>query len=129
MTDDFDESSFSKNVNMRQLALMANRLVRIMDDTWSTYVSLFDLMDMDDVANNERATEAILELEAELSSILDAVRSQLKMLKMVSEPLPKDKVDDFEQAVLTTLANLDNVDLEQFRIVRNEEDALGDDDE
>ena len=101
---------------------MAVRLTKIMDDTWSTYESLFNLMSTEDVAKNNQAIEAISELELELESILSTIKLHLKMLKSVKEPLPTDVVDDFEKSVLSTLANLDQVDLDNYRVYDSDED-------
>lgn len=115
MMDETEDPDFSKSIKLRQLAVMANRLTRIMDDTWNTYTGLFDLLDTKDIATNERATDAILEFEYELIDMLAAIRVHLGLLRLVNEPLPTIEVEDFESAVLRDIAKIDDVDLEKFR--------------
>ena len=115
MNEDEGGLDIPKEMKIRQLALMATRLIRVFEDTWNTYLDLFELMDLEDAKTNTRALEAICELEEELSQVLFLIREQKKVMKYLDEPPPTDIVEDFEQSVLTTLANLDTVYLENYR--------------
>ena len=115
MEDDNGGLDIPRELRIRQLAMMATRLIRVFEDTWQTYLDLFDLMDLDDIKTNGRVIGAVGELEAEVSDILIHIREQMKMMKFTNEPMPTDKVEDFEQSILTTLAALDTIDLNDYR--------------
>lgn len=110
------DNSIPSELKIKQLAITASRLVMILDDTWATYLTLFELLDIDEASGASPISAAIEELEVEISAILKTVRDHLNMVKLFDEPVPTDKVEDFESSVLSTLSKLDDVDLDKYRV-------------
>lgn len=108
----------AKNYTQRakQLMFIAKQLVENLDDLLHVYQELMDEVDYNNPSENEIVLSVLIELEHNIVDILDRVHGQLYLSTGIYEPLPYDKVEDFEAAVLTTLANLDKVDLEDYRI-------------
>lgn len=85
-------------------------------DLWEIYSKLFKEMD---VENNPKEgglmLDMLTEFEYNLTDLLDQVRGQIYLCSGLYEPVPTDTVEDFEGAVLKTLAGLDDVDLDKWR--------------
>ena len=97
---------------VRKLAMQANMLNLAMAELWQVYQDLFHHMDLDDETTYEKASDAIIELDMNLSTILSEIREQQEIMCGFFEPRPNvDGLEDFEATVLRGLADLDNMDL------------------
>ena len=96
--------------------MLAAALGQNIGDLWEVYQELFQGLDLDDPNTAEVMFSLLAEMEENLIDILDQVGGQIYLLTGVYEPIPTDRVEDFEGSVLTTLANLDTVDLEEYRV-------------
>ena len=112
--DDFKE--LRSEIRVRNLGLAASGLIQQCGQLWQVYQELFNSVNLDDPENHELAIGAIGEMEYNLISLLDEVTGHLAYLEGYFEPIPVDEVEDFEASVLTSLANLDTIDLEDYRV-------------
>jgi hypothetical protein len=91
-------------------------LIEHLEELGKVYEALFE----DVMAHNpDKASDilpVVVELSENLTDIQDKLAGQIYLASGVYEPIPVDTVEDFEAAVLTTLAGLDTVDLEKYRI-------------
>ena len=97
---------------VRKLAMQANMLNLAMAELWQTYQELFRHLNLDDEGSYDKAGDAIIELNINLSTILSEIREQQEIMCGFFEPRPNvDGLEDFEATVLRGLADLDNMDL------------------
>ena len=101
---------------VRRLAMIAAGLVQIFSEMWEAYESLFQSLDMNDPTVVERTLDAVIELEHNLTDVLDQISGQLFVLTGIHEPLPTDVKGDFEAAVLRDLDKLGEIDLDEHRV-------------
>lgn len=95
------------------------QLMQGVEMMWENYQFLFDAArDVDDAGLEEKLTNSLVEFEADLTDVLDQIRGHLYITTGIDEiePNHRDFGDDFEMEVLTDIANLDTVDLEEFRL-------------
>ena len=102
--------------NARQLMTVAGHVIENLDHLWAVYQELFKEVDLNSPEANEVILSVIAELRENLIEMQDQVEGQIYLATGIYEPIPVDEVEDFEFAVLTTLAGLDTVDLEKYRI-------------
>jgi hypothetical protein len=118
--------------DIRKLALHAAALIQVFGEMWEAYEELFRNIDLDNGEVAERSLGAILELEHNLTDVLDQIRGQIYIMTGVYEPVPVGNEDmDLESSVLSDISKLGEIDLEQFRIPDLEFDVgdVADDDE
>lgn len=104
----------------KQLMMYAMALVDHVDELWQVYSRLAQDVAENNPDKGEVIQSVISELSENLGDIQDQLAGQMYLASGVYEPLPVDKVDDFEGSVLTTLAGLDTVDLDKYRVERFE---------
>jgi len=103
------------SILVRKLAMQANMLNLAMAELWQTYQALFEHLNLDDEAAYDKACDAIMELDMNLSSILGEIREQQEVMCGFFEPRPDvEGLEDFESTVLRGLAGLDNTDLSVY---------------
>lgn len=103
-------------IETRRMLIVAAAIGQNIGDLWSVYQELIEGLDLNDPNNAEVMFDLLAEMEANLIDILDQVGGQIYLFTGMFEPIPHDRVDDFESSVLKTLAGLDKVDLEQYRV-------------
>ena len=102
---------------VRKLAMQASMLNHSMAELWQTYQALFDVLDLDDETAYDKACDAVMELDTNLSAILGEIREQQNVMCGFFEPRPDvEGLEDFESTVLRGLAGLDKEDLSVYDI-------------
>lgn len=102
----------------QRLMVTAASIIDHIDALWEVYRELFEDVDKNNPEDLEVIQSVILELEHNLTDIQDQIRGQAFRITGVFEPIPVDEVEDFESSVLTTLAGLDKVSLDDYRVER-----------
>lgn len=110
------------NSDIRKMLMVSAALGQNISELWEVYQGLFSELDLDDEHTYSVMCDLLAEMERNLIDVLDQVGGQIYVLTGVYEPLPVDTVEDFEGSVLTTLAGLDSVDLEEYRVPDYDED-------
>lgn len=105
-----------ENLRVKRLLMHSMALNKSISELWSVYQEVFESIDLDDPAISDTVVDMLAELEYNLIDILDQVSGQIYLTTGIYEPIPFDSVDDFESAVLRTIGNLDEVNLEDYRM-------------
>jgi len=114
-------------MTVRKLSMQANMLNLAMAELWHTYQDLFHMIDLDDPVGYDKTCDAIIELDANLSSILGEIREQQDIMCGFFEPRPNvEGLEDFESSVLRGIADLDNMDLSVYST--DDDEGMGWDD-
>lgn len=114
-----DDYESNKREAIQYTGMQLIQLMHAMEAMWENYQFLFDAVrDIEDGGLEEKLTDSLMEYEAELTDMLDQIRGHLYITTGIDEiaPDPHDFGEDFESEVLTDIANLDKVDLEEFRL-------------
>lgn len=101
----------------------AANLCASIQELWSTYQKIFETIDLEVPENRDAIFDILFDLEHNLIDTLDQVGGQIYLATGMFEPLPDDRVEDFEAAVLRTIGSLGEVDLEDYRVEYEEYDG------
>lgn len=110
------------DAGIKKMLMVSAALGQNISELWEVYQELFNQLDLDDEHTASVMFDLLAELEGNLIDVLDQIGGQTYILTGVYEPAPVDEVEDFEQSILTTLAGLDMVDLEKYRVPDFEDD-------
>jgi len=105
----------------RKLLLVASALGGNISELYEVYNELYNRLDLDNPEIAEMMLNILAEYENNLCEIMGMVGAQIYSLTGVFEPIPEDKVEDFEASILNTIGKLDEVDLEDYRIEYEDE--------
>jgi hypothetical protein len=96
--------------------MVAAALGQNVSDLWDVYRELFDTMDLSNPDVYSTMWDLIVEMEENLTYVLNEVSLQAYEMTGVYEPLPDVEVEDFESSVLRSIGGLGTVDLDSYRL-------------
>jgi len=114
--DNPDNKGFRKDMVIRRLIMQANSLNQAIAYLWDNYQDLFDAVDLNDEEMHDKCCDTLMQLDHNLSGILEGIRDQQSVMCGYFEPIPdmSSIEGDFEATVLRGIADLDNFDFSVY---------------
>ena len=114
--DNPNDKQFRKDMVIRRMVIQANSLNQAIAYLWDNYQDMFDAVDLNDEDTWDKCAETLMQLDFNLSGILETIRDQQSIMCGYFEPIPDMTGidDDFEATVLRGIADLDNFDFSVY---------------
>ena len=125
MDDLPDKEDIRNEIRARRMLMTSAALGNAIGELWDVYNELFRTLDLENPDVEGMMLNILAEFEDNLYGIMDGVQNHIYILTGTDEHVPVEEVEDFEASILRTISNLDEVNLEDYRLDYDNEEHEG----